>query len=133
MATPRLAGSTPLTFSPPIQISPSVTSSSPAIMRNRVDFPHPEGPTNTTNSPSSMSRLTPWMTSVLPNRLTMFLRFKPAIGENSTYQREFPDARDENIRFFLKLPLLSRVWQMRFDVEVRLSLAMGPLDNLAGD
>jgi len=63
----------------------------------------------------------------------MFLRFKPAIGENFTYQRQFPDARDENIRVFLKLPLLSRVWQMRFDVEVRLSLAMGPLDHLAGD
>jgi hypothetical protein len=53
----------------------------------------------------------------------MFLRFKPAIGENFTYQRQFPDARDENIRDFLKLPLLSRVWQMRFDVELRLSVA----------
>jgi hypothetical protein len=52
----------------------------------------------------------------------MFLRFKPAIGENFTYQRQFADARDENIRNFLKLPLVSWVWQMRFDVEVRLSL-----------
>jgi hypothetical protein len=58
----------------------------------------------------------------------MFLRFKPAIGENFTYQRQFPGARDENIRVFLKLPLVSRVWQMRFDVEVRLSLAMRVLE-----
>src|SRR4028119_356651 len=29
-------------------------------MRNAVDLPHPEGPTNTTNSPSSMSRLMSW-------------------------------------------------------------------------
>jgi hypothetical protein len=34
----------------------------------------------------------------------------------------------KNIRVFLKLPLLSRVWQMRFDVEVRLSLAMRVLE-----
>jgi hypothetical protein len=53
----------------------------------------------------------------------MFLRFKPAIAENSNYQRQFHDARDENVRDFLKLPLLSRVWQMRFDVDVRRSLA----------
>jgi hypothetical protein len=52
----------------------------------------------------------------------MFLRFKPAIAENSTYQRQFRDARGENIRDFLKLPPLSWVWQMRFDLDVRLSL-----------
>jgi hypothetical protein len=28
----------------------------------------------------------------------------------------------KNVRDFLKLPLLSRVWQMRFDVDVRHSL-----------
>jgi hypothetical protein len=42
------------------------------------------------------------MTWVLPNRLTMFLRFKPAIAENSTYQRQFRGARDENIRDFFE-------------------------------
>jgi hypothetical protein len=34
---------------------PSVTSSSPAIIRSSVDFPHPDGPTSTMNSPSRMS------------------------------------------------------------------------------
>ncbi|KGX54073.1 hypothetical protein Y024_5162 [Burkholderia pseudomallei TSV44] len=37
-------------------MSPSVTSSSPAIMRNKVDLPQPDAPRNTQNSPSVMSR-----------------------------------------------------------------------------
>ena len=32
--------------------SPAVMSSRPAISRSSVDFPQPEGPTKTTNSPS---------------------------------------------------------------------------------
>src|SRR3981081_2838097 len=43
--------------------SPEVKSSRPAIIRNRVDFPHPEGPTNTVKDPSSIGRLMPWITS----------------------------------------------------------------------
>src|SRR5262249_61126299 len=45
---------------------PDVMFSSPAIMRSRVDLPHPDGPTSTTNSPSSMRTSTPWMTSIAP-------------------------------------------------------------------
>ena len=45
-----------------MRTSPSVTLSSPQIMRSKVDLPQPEGPTNTTNSPSATSKLTPWMT-----------------------------------------------------------------------
>jgi len=47
-------------------ISPSLISSSPASMRSSVDFPQPEGPTSTVNSPSGMSMLTPRMTCVPP-------------------------------------------------------------------
>src|SRR5881227_1522034 len=36
---------------------PPVTSSRPAISRNSVVLPQPEGPTNTTKAPSSISRL----------------------------------------------------------------------------
>src|SRR5690606_35793397 len=39
--------------------SPDVMSSRPTIIRSSVDFPHPDGPTRMTNSPSAMSRLTP--------------------------------------------------------------------------
>ena len=37
-----------------MQTSPAVISSSPAIMRSSVDLPQPDGPTKTTNSPSSI-------------------------------------------------------------------------------
>src|SRR5262249_26266391 len=50
----------------PMRISPDVMFSSPAIMRSSVDLPHPDGPTSTTNSPSSMRTSTPWMTSSAP-------------------------------------------------------------------
>jgi hypothetical protein len=36
-------------------------------MRSKVDLPHPDGPTSTTNSPSPMLTVTPWMTSSAPN------------------------------------------------------------------
>jgi hypothetical protein len=48
-----------LTITPPIQISPDVGSSRPAIMRSRVVFPEPDGPRRTRNSPSRLSRSTP--------------------------------------------------------------------------
>ena len=58
----RSEGSLSLTTLPAIQISPAEISSSPATMRSSVDLPQPEGPTMTTNSPSAISALTPWMT-----------------------------------------------------------------------
>src|SRR3954453_18169592 len=51
----RCLGARSVTSRPPISIAPSETSSRPAIMRSSVDFPHPDGPTRTTNSPSSIS------------------------------------------------------------------------------
>src|ERR1700693_764024 len=53
----RSLGALLLTTCPPIRSSPSVMSSSPAIMFSVVDFPQPDGPTRITNSPSAMSRL----------------------------------------------------------------------------
>src|SRR5213080_2385443 len=66
MAMSRAFGGTRLTTRSPIRISPDVMFSSPAIMRNSVDLPQPEGPTSTTNSPSPIFTSTPWMTSVAP-------------------------------------------------------------------
>src|ERR1700724_2299997 len=65
MERPRRAGGTLTTSSPSIRIFPEVTSSSPAISRSRVDFPDPEGPTKTTNEPSSTIRSTFWITLTL--------------------------------------------------------------------
>ncbi len=52
MAMSRSFGGTALTTRDPIRISPAVMFSRPAIMRSRVDFPQPDGPTRITNSPS---------------------------------------------------------------------------------
>src|SRR5262249_4875597 len=69
MDRPRLAGGTSLTSTPSISIRPPVTSSRPAISRSRVDLPQPDGPTNTTNSPSSILRSTDGMIVTSPNDL----------------------------------------------------------------
>src|SRR5262245_23755225 len=70
MAMSRSLGGTLLTTRPPIAISPRLISSSPAIMRSRVDLPQPDGPTSTTNSPSPMSISTPYRTWVEPKNLS---------------------------------------------------------------
>ena len=66
MAMSRSLGITSLTTRPPIEISPPEIISRPAIIRRSVDLPQPEGPTRTTNWPSSMSTLTPCMTCTEP-------------------------------------------------------------------
>ena len=48
------------------RISPPVMLSRPAIMRSSVDFPQPDGPTSTTNSPSFTESETSCMTSTAP-------------------------------------------------------------------
>src|SRR5829696_331381 len=59
MAILRARGGRSLTTCPPIRISPSVGSSSPAMVRRSVVLPHPEGPRRTRYSPSSVARSTP--------------------------------------------------------------------------
>src|SRR5512138_2093939 len=58
MAMPRARGGRSVTILPPMSTSPRVGSSSPAIMRRRVDFPEPDGPRKTRNSPSFVARST---------------------------------------------------------------------------
>src|SRR6202008_3567467 len=65
----RSLGWTLLTTRSPIEMVPEVMFSRPASMRSKVDLPQPEGPTRTTNSPSSMGIVTPCSTSKLPNDL----------------------------------------------------------------
>jgi len=69
MATSRSFGGRLFTTRSPIPISPDVMFSRPATIRSRVDFPHPEGPTSTTNSPSLIATSTPRMTVTAPNAL----------------------------------------------------------------
>src|SRR3954453_8842603 len=58
MARLRSRGARSLTFLPPMTMSPEVMSSRPTIIRSRVDFPQPDGPTRIMNSPSWTSMLT---------------------------------------------------------------------------
>jgi hypothetical protein len=75
MAMSRSLGASWLTTRPPMRSSPSVMSSSPAIMFRQVDFPEPDGPTRIMNSPSPMSRLAS-LTGTVPsgNRLVTWSR-----------------------------------------------------------
>src|SRR3989440_12311246 len=59
--------------SPPMEISPAVGRSSPAIIRSRVVFPEPEEPSSTRNSPSRIERSTPSTACRSPN---CFLKFR---------------------------------------------------------
>ena len=81
MARLRSRGSFSLTRFPSMSMSPEVMSSRPTIMRSRVDFPQPDGPTRITNSPSATSRLTS-LTARNPSsyRLTMFFMVMAAMA-----------------------------------------------------
>src|ERR1700743_2111327 len=63
----RSLGWTLLTTRSPIEIVPEVMFSRPASIPRKGGLPQPEGPTSTTNSPSSIGMVTPCRTSKLPN------------------------------------------------------------------
>ena len=56
-------------------MSPSVGTSRPDIILRRVDFPQPEGPTNTTNSPSFISRFMSFKTFTSAKDYNIFSSF----------------------------------------------------------
>lgn len=58
MAISLSLGPTSFAILSPIYSSPELISSSPAIILKVVDFPHPDGPTKTTNSLSYISMFT---------------------------------------------------------------------------
>src|SRR5436190_18254443 len=90
---PRSFGVLSLTRWPSIRRSPDVMSSRPAIRRSRVDLPQPDGPTNTTKSLFSISRLTAWMISTRPKALRMFFRVTVAMA--STFHGAGGEARHD--------------------------------------
>ena len=92
MAMSRSFGGTLLTTRSPMRISPEVMFSSPAIMRSRVDLPQPDGPTSTTNSPSSIRTSTPWMTSIAPNAFLTSRIATDAMRSSRSVARPFADA-----------------------------------------
>ena len=57
------------TSSSPIQISPAVGFTSPAIIRSTVDLPEPDGPSSVSSSPRSILRSIEWTAWISPNCL----------------------------------------------------------------
>ena len=58
MAMRRRAGGSAVTSLPPMTIRPLETCSRPAIRRNVVDLPQPDGPSSTTSEAAAASKLT---------------------------------------------------------------------------
>src|SRR5476651_978989 len=60
-------------FSPSNETSPASAQSSPAMIRNSVVLPEPDGPSSASNSPSATLRSTPSRAANASNFFTMFL------------------------------------------------------------
>jgi hypothetical protein len=58
MLTSRLLGYFVVTSTPSMKTRPALACSSPAIVRSVVVLPQPEGPSNVTSVPGSISKLT---------------------------------------------------------------------------
>src|SRR6185369_14090773 len=83
MAQPRCAAETALTFWPSMPMAPEVGDSRPAMTRSSVDLPQPEGPTNTTNSPSFTDKSMPCRMVVRSKVLTMLESSRVATADSS--------------------------------------------------
>src|SRR5215217_9053669 len=94
MPMPRSLGSSQVTFLPPMKIWPSETSSRPAMQLSKVDFPQPEGPSSTMNSPWAMSRLRCSSTLTLP-KLSDRSRMETLCCIGLPLHRTGSDAADE--------------------------------------
>src|SRR5687767_4328059 len=91
----RSLGGTSFTSRSPIHNVPAEIDSSPAIIRRVVLFPHPDGPTRTTNSPSRTSRSTPctatWLLSPYTFRSpSSFTRAIPGASRSPSHDRADP-------------------------------------------
>src|SRR6266699_3507004 len=84
----RARGGRSVTSRSPIAIEPSVTSSSPAIMRSSVDLPQPDGPTRTRNSPLAISRDTSSTATTPPEKT--FVTLSRTISATRTIVQSIP-------------------------------------------
>ena len=83
MARSRSLALVLFTFLSSIKTSPEVCCSNPAMILNNVDFPQPLGPTKVRNSPSSISKLRLFKTSVFPKDLFIFCSLINLKGDKS--------------------------------------------------
>src|SRR5687768_7623586 len=101
---PRSRGGSWSTRRPPIQTSPWVGVSSPAIIRRSVVLPHPDAPSRTMNSWSAIVRSIEWSAVKSPKLFLTPLMTISAIGglltvRDAPHREEvFPDGEDEEQR-----------------------------------
>ena len=98
IAMPRSLGSWPVTSAPPMKMAPLPTSSSPATAESSVDFPQPDGPSSTVNSPGSTSRLMSASTRSEPNDLLTLRMDTPAVIVSPSPRRTRCRARSSGRR-----------------------------------
>src|SRR6266542_5530104 len=89
----RFADGMLFTTRPSIEIVPSVAVSSPATIRSAVVFPQPEGPTSTTNSPSSIERSSRSTARTPPGK--SFVTLSNSTRATSALRRAAGEARHE--------------------------------------
>src|SRR3954467_12354564 len=80
METPRFAGGSAVTSRLAIEIVPAVAVSRPAIRRNVVDLPQPEGPSSATRWPAGAENVMSSTAAAAPHALVIPARGTPAIG-----------------------------------------------------
>ena len=68
MATSRRCGGTRVTSRPSNQTLPALGVSSPAISRNNVLLPEPDGPSTTSSSPALMVKSNGWSAAIPPGK-----------------------------------------------------------------
>src|SRR5215217_7782974 len=85
---------------------PPLISSRPAIMRRAVDFPQPDGPTKTTNSPSGISRfILSTATTSSPKTLVTSSRVTSAIPRPPSVYPNGSVVRDPLSAYWVLIPL----------------------------
>jgi hypothetical protein len=84
VCTSRSNGGAAVTSRPRRLTVPEVGRSNPAIIRSTVVLPEPEGPRSVTNSPSAMSRSSPWTATTPPGNSLRTPRSEMAGGRSVT-------------------------------------------------
>src|SRR5262249_12055474 len=111
MAMSRALAGKSVTSRLSMTIAPFVTCSRPAMMRSSVDFPQPDGPTSTRNSPSAMASWISCSTCTLPNdfaTLSTSIVAMRALLPDGTSQHDVPPAKRASERPTKFVKYLSR-------------------------
>src|SRR6056297_3118343 len=94
IAIPRSFGGRFVTSRSAMEMVPEVGFVSPAMVSSVVDFPHPDGPTRVTNSPSSISRFISFTATTSPYAFVTSSKFTSPIVESLLERSRGQSAHD---------------------------------------